>query len=1334
MSKANVLLKFVLFSVFVLVCSSVSFALVQECTGTVDGAPCVPQACASGVKDLGIINDFDGGTTKSFRICNGNPQSLDLILHPCEGPEDQPACSPGACPAGTTAHVYEEFHEGNKIRRLYAVCLSGQAQVKPCEGNCPQNCDSGFSEIALVPEDHSGSHREYRFCQGGTADCAIEAPAITSPAPDEVFTSDNSEVTLSWNPVAGASGYDVRVEYPGSTERDSRNSCGTHFVCIDNYNQNSIKVKVKPGVQYVWWLVARKPCGTGSQSLRQFKVSKGVKVTVSAMAHQGNGWPVMDVYYGSGSSRQKVKSFTVNNYLGLNQYSFESESISENSEIAVVYPNDYYLADTPKYVLQTVLSPDGASAWNRRCSYNPQAGHAFLADTCSNWRYIAVSSLALPAQVSSYDSVTYKKGADSYIGQSFISKDGTLVFERSCKLDPSFGHGFNPSMCTAYSTVNLNEMDTGLDASSRKYSVRDSFVFVGSDGKQVLVQSLIHQDGSRAWNRVCNENPNVQSGFVCERQWAAVNLLNEQMPSRLGPAISAADHKFSGFDTYVFENSVVQSFVSVNGVDGWNRECKLTADSKHGISDCSSWHFVSLAGEQFYGSAGERLQDVKMGSLDTFIFSGEGATDRNLVVTDVVIGSRSFKPASSSFFYDRGLSEQEFFDSLDVLSSREFMNWPGALRLNAPRIITVSAKADKGSGWPYMQLWLNGQFFKQWIVNSNEYASYSVDTQYSPGDEVAIIYPTDHTGLVSYVVKSYIDPDLMRIHAYRCPVRVENIHGFDPADCDAEDVSALPALKDENGGTLPNTFAGHSKYLTKDGAIIQTLIHSDNIHAWKRKCRLDPDSKYGPVMCGDFAPWNLISDQTLPLANVDKKFGAVDQFEFIDDNGMWRVVETLVHKDGHSAFNRVCSAENSDFNSGCSLWIPVDLANEALKSQAGTDLPSADKVFRGFDAHITQTSQGRSLILSLIHDDGVRGWNRVCAFDASNTHGYSSCSAWNFVALNANYSDNDNYVFTSSVSQDRNLYVNQVSVMGLVIPSSDPRVLYYRGTAGEVFESKDLVSSDERSRIGESKLPWSGGFRIAVCKKLNGVCCGDDPGEFLAEDTNCAQGCCGSNECYGISGCVSDGAYSSGNLCRSGKWVSLNWIIISSLGNGNIQCGPYKEILNDYNYVISGMNVSRFLGSCNGCIDNVCVHENAGKVTLAGTINDSSVLSSLLGNPAQQNLWHDRSTGIFVYSPSGVSALSLQPSAQGILEKYYVSSSSARSIVSSQISRCSSGKFEDLNITYKGFSANMCNVSDRLEAGKCSSNSIFVSKRDSVSSRIFDEWQSLTSKIKIEGK
>ena len=94
----------------------------------------------------------------------------------------------------------------------------------------------------------------------------LSPPTNLKPNNEELSAS-TKEVTLSWDSVKGAKFYAARLEPENKTdERDSRNNCpnNPHYLCVNSLTSTSIKVSVKAGETYNWWVHAIDSNGVSS--------------------------------------------------------------------------------------------------------------------------------------------------------------------------------------------------------------------------------------------------------------------------------------------------------------------------------------------------------------------------------------------------------------------------------------------------------------------------------------------------------------------------------------------------------------------------------------------------------------------------------------------------------------------------------------------------------------------------------------------------------------------------------------------------------------------------------------------------------------------------------------------------------------------------------------------------------------------------------------------------------------------------------------------------------------------------------------------------------------
>ncbi len=129
----------------------------------------------------------------------------------------------------------------------------------------------------------------------------LQLPPPTNLSPNgTTFPSTTTSVSLSWDPVSGAIGYDLRVrDETDGTLRDPSSNCpgNTIYLCIDRYASTSIALPVVPGHSYAWWIHA---VDAGGQS----GAANGTWFAVQGTQTPGARWvgPVVFHWFGPRSN------------------------------------------------------------------------------------------------------------------------------------------------------------------------------------------------------------------------------------------------------------------------------------------------------------------------------------------------------------------------------------------------------------------------------------------------------------------------------------------------------------------------------------------------------------------------------------------------------------------------------------------------------------------------------------------------------------------------------------------------------------------------------------------------------------------------------------------------------------------------------------------------------------------------------------------------------------------------------------------------------------------------------------------------------------------------
>jgi hypothetical protein len=117
----------------------------------------------------------------------------------------------------------------------------------------------------------------YFSCLGWTHAQSLAAPTNLLPSSGTLPFSNS--VSLTWNPVAGATSYQVRTnDYTDTAVRYSQNTCpnSPHYVCVDGASATSFNVPVAGGHVYEWWVHACNNVTCSTPTFGSFTVSNPV--------------------------------------------------------------------------------------------------------------------------------------------------------------------------------------------------------------------------------------------------------------------------------------------------------------------------------------------------------------------------------------------------------------------------------------------------------------------------------------------------------------------------------------------------------------------------------------------------------------------------------------------------------------------------------------------------------------------------------------------------------------------------------------------------------------------------------------------------------------------------------------------------------------------------------------------------------------------------------------------------------------------------------------------------------------------------------------------------
>lgn len=172
--------------------------------------------------------------------------------------------------------------------------------IRDPQNNCPNSphylCVDGVVATSIAMPVDPGSTYGFFLHACNTLGCGDVAAAnfavlIAAPPPQTVppaptglspagttFAAGTANVSLTWNPVGGATWYAVRAN--DTTDPNARapgNNCGAvpHYLCVDSGNANSLVVPVTAGHAYYWWVHACNAFGCGDLASNTFSVVSG---------------------------------------------------------------------------------------------------------------------------------------------------------------------------------------------------------------------------------------------------------------------------------------------------------------------------------------------------------------------------------------------------------------------------------------------------------------------------------------------------------------------------------------------------------------------------------------------------------------------------------------------------------------------------------------------------------------------------------------------------------------------------------------------------------------------------------------------------------------------------------------------------------------------------------------------------------------------------------------------------------------------------------------------------------------------------------------------------
>lgn len=233
-------------SAFALACSKTTYTDVTE-TG-----PSCPTACS---RALNICES--GGSCPCYRVTSNCPGNI-LTGYSCTYTKQCTStwtCSSTTCGSSSSSATdpYCTYLSGVSCGSTAGTCWYSSSSKY--DSRCGSTCSTTTPTPTQPP-------------------CPTTAP--TGLSPSGTLAAGTNSVTLSWNAVAGAGWYNIRVDDGVNDVRDSRNNCSSLVlaVCINGYSGGtSITINTIPGRTYNWTIIPNNTgCGGGPSASSSFYI------------------------------------------------------------------------------------------------------------------------------------------------------------------------------------------------------------------------------------------------------------------------------------------------------------------------------------------------------------------------------------------------------------------------------------------------------------------------------------------------------------------------------------------------------------------------------------------------------------------------------------------------------------------------------------------------------------------------------------------------------------------------------------------------------------------------------------------------------------------------------------------------------------------------------------------------------------------------------------------------------------------------------------------------------------------------------------------------------
>ncbi|MBI3033545.1 PEGA domain-containing protein [Candidatus Woesearchaeota archaeon] len=961
----------------------------------------------------------------------------------------------------------------------------------------------------------------------------------------------------------------------------------------------------------------------------------------------------------------------------------------------------YTGTDNKLYFAQTIIHSDGKRAWSRKCEVNPGAQNAKYGvdfTTCSQWGPYDLSNEPIPnvakadRAFADCDIMTFTDSGNvpRYV-RSLIHKDGRRSWNEVCRMDPAKQYGVDFTTCTQYRYVDLGQEKA--NPTDPKFVGLHSYTYTSStDNKKYVVQSLTHADGQRGWWRKCPSDPaavngvNFQAGNpVCGDQWTLVPFTGIESAPPQGSAGTASAQGITG--------AVVSTTTATVRV-----------------------HFSSIP-----GAANVYVDATSVGSTND-----PGDSTTLPLMLDIPAGTHTIKFSKSGYNdYTTTITVTEGSGLQEVAATLTPLVPPGSIQVDtAPQGANVYIGGSLKGTTPTTITDLVPGTYTLSIIKAGYYTQTRTATADSGGTAaVSATLAPSGSPIPDQMPKGNVETaDCNTITGWACDqdlpdqqIQVDFWTDQGIAGSAQANLPSIDAVKAACGGR--SNAHGFSFDVPTYLSDRTTLLKDGNSHAIRAMgININPNSAQpGNRYDAGGHPELTNSPKTITCTSHD----TIGYMETANCN-------TIT---GWS-----CDQDRPDQQIQVDFWEVIQSPTGTTRQIIGStpaNLPSIDAV-------------------------------KAACGGTSNAHGYT-------FTIPSNLRTGTHAIEAYGINIDQN---------GNRMPAGNTR----------------LVNSPKTITCTAPPQPNAGNrwIRDACCgddpnenvkQSYDGCNTGCCPANKCYEPATNA--CIASGYSSGRRLCYNGEWTDRSNILAI---LLRDYSAQEGFTDSSIYCGTYQEALNRYNYpILQKIAEDYFKGTCHlggtpntPCSNDVCVMEYApGKVILGGSLNiepGSTTFGDMLTfsgdcsyamaatdgqikqcNTNSKKLWYNKNSRVFLYSSedinlragdwtSIVQRANAMPKGQEIslpvpetktVDKLYWASKGHKGVIGDVGSGCASDlvNYEYLYAKYTGFSTDICSSASYLNEGECNLNSgeyeISAARRKDESSRVFDAWQDLTSKLRI---